>query len=76
MKAIKRVIIEDFQSHRYTELELAPGFNVIVGPSDQGKTAILRAIRWVIYNDRRGTDFIRVGASKARVTLVMTVTEH
>lgn len=71
MKAIHRVIIEDFQSHRNTEIELAPGFNVIVGPSDQGKTAILRAIRWVLYNDPRGTDFIRAGATKAKVTLVM-----
>ncbi|RKD26805.1 hypothetical protein BEP19_16545 [Ammoniphilus oxalaticus] len=72
MKGIQRVIIEDFQSHRYTEMELAAGFNVITGPSDQGKTAILRAIRWVLYNEPRGLDFIRVGATRAKVTLVMT----
>lgn len=72
MKSIHRVIIVDFQSHRNTEIELARGFNVIVGPSDQGKTAILRAIRWVLYNDPRGTDFIRVGATKTKVTLVMS----
>lgn len=71
MKWIRRVIIEDFQSHRSTEVELVEGFNVIVGPSDQGKTAILRAIRWVLYNDPKGSDFIRVGSSKAKVSLIM-----
>lgn len=71
MKWIRRVIIEDFQSHRLTELDLVEGFNVIVGPSDQGKTAILRAIRWVLYNDPRGSDFIRVGSTKAKVSLIM-----
>lgn len=71
MKWIQRVIIEDFQSHRLTELELVEGFNVIVGPSDQGKTAVLRAIRWVLYNEPKGNDFIRVGSNKAKVTLVM-----
>lgn len=71
MKWIRRVIIEDFQSHRLTELDLVEGFNVIVGPSDQGKTAILRAIRWVLYNDPKGSDFIRVGSTKAKVTLIM-----
>jgi DNA repair protein SbcC/Rad50 len=71
MKAIRRIIIEDFQSHRYTDLEFSDGFNVIAGPSDQGKTAILRAIRWVLFNEPKGSDFIRVGASKAKVTLIM-----
>lgn len=71
MKWIQRVIIEDFQSHRLTELEFVEGFNVIVGPSDQGKTAVLRAIRWVLYNEPKGNDFIRVGSNKAKVTLVM-----
>lgn len=45
------------------------GLNVIIGASDQGKSAVIRALRWVLYNEPRGSDFIRVGASTARVTI-------
>lgn len=68
---VKRVIIENFQSHRYTDLELSPGLNVIVGESDRGKSAILRALRWVFYNEPRGADFVRAGATECRVTVVL-----
>lgn len=70
MRYLKEVIIENFQSHQQTRLELSPELNVIVGPSDQGKSAIMRAIRWVLFNEPRGTDFIRVGSAEARVTLI------
>jgi len=69
---IKKIILENFQSHEYTELDLTPGLNMIVGPSDSGKTAIIRAIRWVLYNEPRGTEFMRQGATFCRVTLVMS----
>jgi exonuclease SbcC len=68
---VKRVIIENFQSHRHTDLELSPGLNVIVGESDRGKSAILRALRWVFYNEPRGADFVRAGATECRVTVVL-----
>ncbi|MDI6632651.1 MAG: hypothetical protein QME13_09480, partial [Thermoanaerobacteraceae bacterium] len=42
---------------------------MIVGPSDQGKTALLRALRWVLHNEPRGSDFVRVGADTCRVTV-------
>lgn len=71
MRFIKQVVIEHFQSHERTVLDLSPGLNVIVGPSDQGKSAIIRALRWVLYNEPRGTDFIQAGANFARVTLFM-----
>lgn len=70
MRYLREVMIENFQSHQYTRLELSPELNVIVGPSDQGKSAIMRAIRWVLFNEPRGTDFIRVGTQEARVTLI------
>lgn len=67
MKYIKKVIIQNFQSHRDTRLELSPGLNVITGPSDQGKSAIIRALRWLFFNEPRGSQFLRVGASTCRV---------
>lgn len=71
MNALKRIIIENFQSHQKTIIEPAPAgqLTVIVGPSDVGKTAIIRALRWLFYNQPQGTDFIRTGATFARVTV-------
>lgn len=51
---INSLSISNFQSHKETELKLSPGVNVIVGPSDSGKTAILRALKWLIQNRPQG----------------------
>lgn len=51
---IKKLVIENFQSHEKTELNLAPGVNVITGVSQSGKTAILRALYWLLYNRPSG----------------------
>jgi len=72
MRHIQRVVIENFQSHEYTDLRFGTGLNVIVGPSDQGKSAVLRAIRWALYNQPRGSAFVRVGATTCRVILTFS----
>lgn len=51
---IKSITITNFQSHVKTELTFAKGVNVIVGSSDSGKTAIIRALRWTIFNKPSG----------------------
>ena len=51
---IKSLQISNFQSHAISELEFHPGVNIIVGASDAGKTAIIRALRWVIWNRPSG----------------------
>lgn len=38
-------------------MELHAGTNAIIGPSDSGKTAIFRALRWVVENRPSGQDF-------------------
>lgn len=81
MSEIKKLTIENFQSHRKTELEPAPAgqLTVIVGPSDSGKTAIIRALKWLLYNRPQGDGFTRVGASFVRVALTTdkgTVNRH
>jgi exonuclease SbcC len=55
---IKSLHIQNFQSHEKSKLEFDPGVNVIVGPTDSGKTAIIRALRWVAWNRPTG-DSIR-----------------
>ncbi len=70
MKYIKKLILENFQSHKYSEIELDPYLNVIVGPSDQGKSAIIRALKWVLFNEPAGDFFIREGESECSVTVI------
>ncbi|WP_035571268.1 AAA family ATPase [Halonatronum saccharophilum] len=67
MEIIKSVEIYNFQSHKDTKIDFDKGLNVITGPSDQGKSAIIRAIRWVLYNEPRGDDFIRHGHKECHV---------
>ncbi|WP_059105233.1 AAA family ATPase [Shouchella shacheensis] len=69
MSNIRTVRLENFQSHFDTTLTLDDGLNVLIGQSDSGKTAVLRGVRWVLFNQPRGTDFIRVGADFVRVTV-------
>jgi len=68
---LKKLTIENFQSHAHTEIDLCKGLNVIVGESDRGKSSVIRALRWLFYNEPRGTDFIRVGETECRVTGVL-----
>jgi len=59
---MKRLRIENYQSHTYTELEFHPGINVIVGRSQKGKTAIIRALKWLAVNRPSGFRFHTAGA--------------
>lgn len=47
---INRIDISNRQSHSNTSIELHPQVNLIVGRGTSGKSAILRAVRWVIEN--------------------------
>jgi len=47
---IKKLSIQNYQSHRDTELEFHPGVNAIIGESDQGKSAIFRSLWWLYKN--------------------------
>lgn len=70
-KDIKLVYIEivNFQSHANTKLNFDEGVNVIIGPSDSGKTAVIRAMKWIFFNEPSGTDIIKKGEDSAKVTL-------
>lgn len=55
--SIEYLGLTNFQSHRETDLELAPGINAILGASDSGKTSLLRAINWLSFNRPSGEEF-------------------
>ena len=63
---IESVLIKDFQSIEDVEIEFAPGFNVLVGPSNSGKSAVLRALRGAIRNEI-APSFVRNGTRKATI---------
>ena len=69
---IKKIELINFQSHSHTEIEFDRGLNVILGNSDAGKTAILRAIKWALYNEPRGDYFIRQGEKNVSVKIVFS----
>ena len=54
---LRSISIFNFQAHRRTKLEFAPGVNAIAGASDQGKSSIIRALRWVVENRPAGDSF-------------------
>ena len=58
MKMINSISITNFQAHKKTEIEFDPGVNVVTGPSDAGKSSVLRAMLWVI-NNRPSGDSIK-----------------
>jgi DNA repair exonuclease SbcCD ATPase subunit len=55
---IRSLEIFNFQSHGKSKLNFSEGVNVIVGASDSGKTALIRALRWVVWGRPTG-DSIR-----------------
>lgn len=55
---IKNIHLKNFQSHKDTLIKFDQGVNVIVGQSDVGKSAILRAIAWICTNKPSGDEFI------------------
>jgi len=71
MRALKSIRLKNFQSHKDTLISFAgPGcLTVITGPSDSGKSAVIRALRWVFYNMPQGDGFIFNAEDKCTVTL-------
>jgi DNA repair protein SbcC/Rad50 len=54
---IKTLRIKNFQNHVDTSLQLSKGVNVIIGPSDSGKSAVLRSLYWLFWNRPSGDSF-------------------
>lgn len=61
---MKTITIRNFQKHKKIVLVLDPKVTTIVGNSDQGKTSIFRAVKWVAFNRPKGKKFIRNGSTK------------
>ncbi len=65
--------IRYFQGHDWTHLEFVKGLNVIMGSSDQGKSSLIRALRWLFVNKPTGNEFRSHFAERKQNTKVSSV---
>ncbi len=66
---ILSVTLNNFKTHKDRQFEFQPGTNAICGENGAGKTSILEAIAWVLFNYQgsyKKEDLIRNGASSAQ----------
>lgn len=68
MKTIQSLKIENFQSHEDSTIEFSPGMSVIIGPSDNGKSAIVRALKFLFTNSW-DTSYLRAGSEVSMVAV-------
>jgi exonuclease SbcC len=66
---IERIQIQNFQKHNKLRVTFDEKITTIVGPSDAGKSSVLRAIRWVAFNRPLGDGFIRHGEKSCSVKI-------
>lgn len=65
---IKKIILKNFEAHQDSEIEFSDGLNIIVGPSNQGKSSIIRALALVVAN-RFDKQSVRTGCDFCSVTV-------
>lgn len=68
MRKITQVRLKNFQSHEDTTVTF-DDYNIIYGKTNSGKSAILRGIKWALYNlpPAEGVDFRRFGTKETIV---------
>lgn len=68
MHKITQVRLKNFQSHEDTTISF-DDYNIIYGKTNSGKSAILRGIKWALYNlpPAEGVDFRRFGTKETIV---------
>lgn len=68
---IKQLFIKNFQSHKNTSLNFHKGVNIIMGTSDSGKSAIIRALKWIIWNRPMGDSMRSNWGGDTEVSIIL-----
>lgn len=66
---IKKIKLQNFQSHLNNEIEFVEGINIIIGSSNSGKSSIIKAINWNINNAPAGLEIINHNENECKVKL-------
>jgi DNA repair protein SbcC/Rad50 len=68
---ITKVEIKNIKNHAESEFVFQPGVVAICGPNGSGKTTILEAIAWALFDhlDYKRDDFLKRGTKKGQVTV-------
>jgi exonuclease SbcC len=68
---ITKVELEDIKSHRSATFEFQRGTTAITGANGAGKTTIIEAVAWTLFDllDYKKDDFVRRGAKKGTVNV-------
>lgn len=72
---LEAIQIRNFQIWKKKTIHFDPKTTVIAGPTDSGKSAILRALYWVFYNQPSGDEFITKGTD-AEVIVRIKIDGH
>lgn len=65
---IRSITLTNFQAHTSRTFELRPGVNTVTGPSDTGKSSLIRALAWLALHGNE--NFTRHGQTECSVTVV------
>ena len=66
---IEKLRIRNFQRHEKLDINIDTKVVAIVGPTDTGKSSVLRALRWVAMNRPMGMGFMRDGCDSVDVSV-------
>jgi DNA repair exonuclease SbcCD ATPase subunit len=66
---LEAVRLTNFQRHERVVFKFDPHVTTIVGDTDTGKSSLLRALVWAMYNTPSGEEFLRHGADGVEVAL-------
>lgn len=67
---LKKLKLNNFQSHSDSTLEFAKGVNIICGNSDSGKSSVIRGFIWLLTNKPKGDSFIKENEDTTSVELI------
>lgn len=67
---IKTLTLKNFQKHILLELNFQDGLNIIYGHTDSGKSSIVRALRWILFDDFSSTEARKQGTKETSVSVL------
>lgn len=71
---IRELELNNFQKHSHLKLEFTDKVNILYGESDAGKSCIIRAIKWIFFNQGKDVRKEETKKTSVKVTLDNNVT--